>query len=261
MRIRGNARPRTGRTAVRRAGLGEGLRKLVALVVAAGLLAAPLPLEAAKKDRRDKAKLNHPHDFEFGLHGFKAKSRLVEVGGGAYEGVSLFEAPWGETMTVEAAIDADTLRFLIDGDLTVEYLLDVDRKPVAMRVEDDGVNVATFIGDRARRYSLGLSGSDELDTAAYEHLTASLLARHTPEFLGGLRAAASAASAPACACWGELGSCSLAITAWGLSLAGLILSCGSGLVPACIVEIIAHELASASVVVACTEYLGCLSPE
>ncbi len=261
MRIGGSDRKGAERGAE---GIGarEGLRRLVALVVATALLAGPLPLAAGKKPPRAPEKAGHRHAFEFELDGFRAKTRLLPpAGGAAHRSVALFESPWGEKMTVEATLGAETLRFLIDGDLTVEYLLDADRKPVALRVEDRGENVATYIGDRTRRYALGVTGSGELETAAYEHLTASLLARHTPEFLGGLHAAAATAATPACACWGELGSCALAITAWGLNIVGLVASCGSGLVPACIVEIIAHELASASVIIACTDYLQCLSPE
>lgn len=234
------------------------MRKLLALVVVAALVAAPMPAFARKRPPKRPPAADHAHRTTFDLHGFVAESVTPGTGPEAHSRRAMtITSPWGERMTVDSRSQDDAIEVTIDRDIVVRYVKDSAGGILSMEVEADGQRAQTFIGDRAQQMAHGVYRG-EFDTAPYELLAASLKGRHSQAFYEGLYAAGHGAPLPACNCYRELAECVLALTAWVLDIIALIGSCSTGVAFGCVAAIIAHELASAGVAMACSGYVLCL---
>ena len=235
------------------------MKKFLAVVVTAALVAAPMPAFARKRPPKPKPTPDHSHRTSFDLDGFVADSVTPGTGPGAHSRrVTTFTSPWGERMTVDTQVRHDMIEITIDRDIVVRYAKDDTGQVLAMEVEADGQRAQTFVGNRAQQMAHGAYRGEAFDTSPYELLASSLRGRHSEAFYEGLYAGGKGAALPVCNCYTELAWCVLAITAWVLDLIGLVGGCGAGVGPLCLAAIIGHELASAGVLTACSGYILCL---
>lgn len=157
-------------------------------------------------------------------------------------GVALIESPWGEQMTVRYWQSAHGLTFEYDDDLKVRYQFDEAGALEEIVAQTPDTEARMPVGNRAELAYRGQRAFESFDLSAYVLIEQSLSAKHSADFLSGLRQFDGPAEV-SCATQGI--QCLACIVGWAVSVVAIAEACVVGGVPtfglACFAAIVAHE--------------------
>lgn len=232
------------------------------------LILGPALAGAARAQQSDLASTTfHGYGGDLGVEsddGFR-----VSLEGGEYRhrghrhlgGAGRIDSPWGETMPVRYWFNSDgSFAIEYDGNAAVLYSFESNGRVDQVTVATPAAAGSVRVGDRGERFLTGAVEAWELDVTPYEVLLEQIAANHTPEFLDGVerlhgKVAVEGLATPA-GCATDALNCSLAILGWIGSFPAIAAACTVGgvvtLGASCLAAIIAHEVASGTVLTQCT---------